>query len=45
MTAPHPMSTAPRRMTVSTMALVIANAVPIIGVIWFHWQVFPIILL
>lgn len=45
MTAPHPISTAPRRMTVSTMALVIANAVPIIGVIWFHWQVFPIILL
>lgn len=32
------------REAASTIALVVANALPLIGVLWFHWQVFPIIL-
>ena len=32
------------RAIASTIALVLANATPLIGVLWFHWQVFPIIL-
>ena len=29
----------------STLALVAANAVPLVGVLVFHWTVFPILLL
>lgn len=32
------------REVASIIALVLANALPLIGVLWFHWQVFPIIL-
>lgn len=39
------MTEAPRdRATASIIALVLANAMPLIGVLWFHWQVFPILL-
>jgi hypothetical protein len=33
------------RPEVALFALIAANAVPVIGVLWFGWQVFPIILL
>ncbi|MGB7211993.1 MAG: DUF6498-containing protein [Gemmatimonadales bacterium] len=32
------------REVASIVALVLANALPLIGVLWFHWQVFPILL-
>ena len=35
----------PRRWDVSTAALVVANAVPIFGVVFLGWQVFPLMLL
>lgn len=35
----------PRRWDVSTAALVVANAVPIFGVLFLGWQVFPLMLL
>jgi hypothetical protein len=39
------MGEAPRsRDIASIIALVLANAMPLIGVLWFHWQVFPILL-
>ena len=37
--------TEPRRWDVSTAALVVANAVPIFGVLFLGWQVFPLMLL
>lgn len=36
---------APRRWDISTAVLVAANAFPVIGVLIFHWQIFPIMLL
>ena len=35
----------PKNWDVSTAALVLANGVPIAGVLFFHWQVFPLMLL
>jgi len=34
-----------RRLDVPTIALVIANATPLFGVLFLHWQVFPLLLL
>lgn len=35
----------PRRWDISTAALIAANAFPVFGVLFFHWQIFPIMLL
>jgi len=35
----------PRRWDISTAALVVANATPLFGVLFLHWQVFPLLLL
>jgi uncharacterized protein DUF6498 len=35
----------PKRWDISTAALVAANATPLFGVLFLHWQVFPLLLL
>jgi uncharacterized protein DUF6498 len=35
----------PGSHTLSTIALLVSNAVPLVGVLWLHWQVFPLVLL
>lgn len=35
----------PRSWVFSTAALLVANSIPLFGVLFFHWQVFPLLLL
>ncbi|MGH7532068.1 MAG: DUF6498-containing protein [Gemmatimonadales bacterium] len=44
MTDSHALPYPRGREVASIVALVLANALPLIGVLWFHWQVFPILL-
>jgi hypothetical protein len=42
---PTPPAEAPDRPLLSTLALLVSNAVPLIGVFFMGWQVFPLVLL
>lgn len=46
MTAPRPEEQPGRlRVTLSFFTLIVSNTVPLVGVLFFHWEIFPLVLL